>query len=234
MKDPEELAKGLGLSFADKELLEQALVHRSYLNENPDFPLPSNERLEFMGDSVLGLVVTEELYRRFPQGSEGELTHLRAALVRGVTLARWAKRLGLGESLLLGRGEEASGGRQRPANLANAMEALLGALYLDQGMEAVRALVVPLLEEEVAQHWPRGLEKDAKSSLQELAQARWQLTPTYCTVAAEGPEHSRRFTVEVLVGDQVLAQGQGASKQQAQQAAARAALEALAAKDRDP
>ncbi len=189
--------------------------------------MASNERLEFIGDSVVGLVVTEELYQRFPEGTEGDLTHLRASLVRGTTLARWAKKLGLGEMLLMGRGEEASGGRQRPANLANVMEAVLGALYLDQGLEPVRALVLPLLEEEVAQYWPRSLEKDPKSSLQELTQAFWQVTPAYETTQVDGPEHHRRFTVEVSVGDRVLAQGSGPSKRQAQQAAARVALQAL-------
>lgn len=214
-------------SFKDQDLLQQALVHRSYLNENPEFHLASNERLEFIGDSVLGLVVTEELYQRFPKESEGELTHLRASLVRGATLARWAKRMELGEKLLMGRGEEASGGRHRPANLANVMEAILGALYLDQGLEAVRKVVVPLLEDEVAQHWPKNLEKDPKSGLQELTQALWQLTPSYHTVEIEGPEHHRRFTVEVLVGEKPLGQGTGASKRQAQQAAARAAMEGI-------
>lgn len=214
-------------AFDDQDLLKQAMVHRSYLNENPEFPLASNERLEFIGDSVLGLVVTEELYQRFPQGTEGELTHLRSSLVRGPTLARWSKSLGLGEQLLMGRGEEASGGRHRPANLANVMEALIGALYLDQGIDAVRKLVMPLLEDEVAEHWPKSIEKDPKSSLQELTQALWQLTPQYRTVAIEGPEHHRRFTVEVMVGEKAIAQGAGASKRQAQQAAARTALAAL-------
>ena len=219
----------MDLPFDNPGLLQQSLVHRSYLNENPDFSYSSNERLEFMGDAVLGFVVTEEIFGRFPERSEGELTHVRAAIVRGATLARWAKRLGLGERLLLSRGEEANGGRQRPANLANAMEAVLGALYLEQGLDAVRALVLPLLEEEMALHWPQGLEKDPKSGLQELSQSRWQLTPTYRTVAAEGPDHRRRFTVEVLVGDRVAGRGEGTSKRQAQQAAAKAALEALSA-----
>ena len=134
----------MDLPFDNPGLLQQSLVHRSYLNENPDFSYSSNERLEFMGDAVLGFVVTEEIFGRFPERSEGELTHVRAAIVRGATLARWAKRLGLGERLLLSRGEEANGGRQRPANLANAMEAVLGALYLEQGLDAVRALVLPL------------------------------------------------------------------------------------------
>ena len=219
----------IDLIFRDGELQQQALVHRSYLNENPELNLVSNERLEFMGDAVLGFLVTGELYQRFPQRSEGDLTHLRSSLVRGSTLARWAKRLGLGERLLLSRGEEVSGGRQRPANLANVMEAVLGALYLDQGIEAVRAVVLPLLEEEMAHHWPESLKKDPKSGLQELAQSRWQLTPTYRTVDVAGPDHQRQFTVEVLVGDDVLGRGHGTSKQQAQQAAAKAAMEALAA-----
>ncbi len=176
---------------------------------------------------MLGLVVTEELYRRFPEEPEGELTHLRSSLVRGATLARWAKRLELGEKILMGRGEHASGGRQRPANLANVMEAILGAIYLDQGLEAVREVVLPLLEHEIVQHWPKNLEKDPKSNLQELTQALWQLTPTYHTVTIEGPEHHRRFTVEVTVGEKPLGRGAGASKRQAQQAAAREAMATL-------
>lgn len=225
-------ARGLlDLMFRDGQIHQQALVHRSYLNENPELNLLSNERLEFMGDAVLGFLVTEELYRRFPHMSEGELTLLRASLVRGSTLARWSRRLGLGERLLLSRGEEASGGRQRPANLANVMEAVLGALYLEQGIEAVRALVLPLVEEEMAHHWPDSLEKDPKSGLQELSQSRWQLTPTYRTITSEGPDHRRSFTVEALIGERVLGLGQGTSKQRAQQAAAQAALEALAGGD---
>lgn len=227
-----ERARGLlDLMFRDSQIHQQALVHRSYLNENPELNLLSNERLEFMGDAVLGFLVTEELYRRFPQRSEGELTLLRASLVRGSTLARWGKRLGLGNALLLSRGEETSGGRHRPANLANVMEAVLGALFLDQGFEVVRTVVLPLLEEELASHGPQGLEKDPKSGLQELSQSRWQLTPTYRTIKSEGPDHRRSFTVEALVGDDVLGRGQGTSKQQAQQAAAQAALEALAGGD---
>lgn len=225
-------ARGLlDLMFGDGRIHQQALVHRSYLNENPELNLLSNERLEFMGDAVLGFLVTEELYQRFPQRSEGELTLLRASLVRGSTLARWARRLGLGERLLLSRGEETSGGRQRAANLANVMEAVLGALFLDQGFEAVRTVVLPLLEEELASHGPQGLEKDPKSGLQELSQSRWQLTPTYRTIALEGPDHRRRFTVEALIGDRVLGLGQGTSKQRAQQAAAQTALETLAGGD---
>ncbi|MDP2727205.1 MAG: ribonuclease III [Dehalococcoidia bacterium] len=227
MTSLEGIKRRLGVTPASEGLLKQALVHRSYLNENPHSPLASNERLEFIGDSVLGLVVTEELFRRYPEEPEGELTHLRASLVRGATLARWAQELGLGEQLLMAKGEEASGGRQRPANLANVMEAVLGAVYLDHGLEAVRGIVLPLLEEEVAEHWPKSLEKDPKSSLQELTQANWQMTPNYRTVDIEGPEHHRRFTVEVMVGERVLGQGAGASKRQAQQAAARVALEAL-------
>lgn len=225
---PEPAEDLIGQTFRNSETYRQALVHRSYLNENPEFHLASNERLEFMGDAVLGFLITEELYRRFPQRSEGDMTHLRASLVRGSTLARWAKRLGLGERLLLSRGEEASGGRQRQANLANVMEAVLGALYLDQGIDAVRSLILPQLEEEMANHWPESLEKDPKSSLQERAQSRWQLTPTYRTIEVAGPHHRRQFTVEVLVGDNVVGQGQGTSKRQAQQAAAKSAQEGLA------
>ncbi|MDO8691976.1 MAG: ribonuclease III [Dehalococcoidia bacterium] len=234
MASLEGIKRRLGVTPANEGLLKQALVHRSYLNENPQSPLASNERLEFIGDSVLGLVVTEELFRRFPEEPEGELTHLRASLVRGATLARWATQLGLGEQLLMGKGEEASGGRQRPANLANVMEAILGAAYLDHGLEAVRGIVLPLLEGEVTQGWPSSLEKDPKSRLQDLTQANWQVAPNYRTVDTEGPEHHRQFTVEVMVGERVMGQGTAPSKRQAQQAAASVALEALTSEGEAP
>lgn len=214
----------IGISFADPLLLRQALVHRSYLNENPAFALPSNERLEFLGDAVLGFLTAEYLYYTYPHMPEGELTALRATLVREETLARIANSLSLGQCLYLGRGEEASGGRERPTLLACAMEAVLGSLFLDQGLEATRAFLLPFLTDELAHIDADKPIKDHKSRLQELAQEQWKETPTYRVVATTGPDHDRRFTVEVLVGDVSLGHGQGKSKQEAEMEAARYAL----------
>lgn len=220
--------EALGLEFDDKSLLQQAFVHRSYINENPGFRLESNERLEFLGDAVLGFVVAHNLYRLFPDQPEGALTSLRAALVRSETLARVARRLGLGAYLFLGRGEEAGGGRSRPTILASAFEAFLGALLLDQGLDACRDFITVNLQDELAKVVREKSSKDYKSRLQEMTQGRWQLTPTYRTIAAEGPDHNRVFTVEVLVGGKPIAQGTGRNKQAAEQDAARQALTLVA------
>jgi ribonuclease-3 len=219
-----KLEQTIGFSFRDRRLLQQAFVHRSYLNENPAFSLPSNERLEFLGDAVLGLIVAESLYHTYPDLPEGQLTRLRASLVQQRTLAQVARSLSLGEYLYLGRGEEASGGRQRPSLLASTFEALLGALYLDQGLEAARRLVLNTLKPEERLKGPEAIGKDYKSRLQEVAQAQRQTTPVYRTVAEEGPDHEKQFTVEVLVGGQVMGRGIGHSKQDAEQRAAQLAL----------
>ncbi len=219
----------LGYRFNNPDLLRQALVHRSYLNENPGFDLPDNERLEFLGDVVLSLVVAETLFRRFPDLPEGKLTRLRAWLVRTETLARWARELDLGADLLLSRGEEQTGGRSRPSSLASAFEAVLGAVYLDGGLEAVRRVLLPFVGRELAKLRDPDEVLDPKTRLQEVAQARWQVTPSYVTVHQSGPSHRRKFTVEVRLGDRVLATGQGDSKQAAEQEAARAALARLEA-----
>ncbi|MFH1486584.1 MAG: ribonuclease III [Chloroflexota bacterium] len=222
--DPKALEKRIGVSLRDQALLQQALVHRSFLNENPDSPLASNERLEFLGDAVLGLVTAEYLYRTCPHLPEGEMTALRVALVREETLSAIAQHLELRAYLFVGRGEEASGGRQRPSILSSALEALIGAIFLDQGWERTRHWLLSLLEEELKRAIERGAPKDAKSRLQELTQAKLQLTPTYRTLATEGLPHDRMFTVEVGLGDKPLAQGQGKTKQEAEQAAATRAL----------
>lgn len=200
-------------------------MHRSYQNENPNAALGTNERLEFLGDSVLGFVVTEELYRRFPSMSEGEMTNFRSALVRTQTLARLSRGLGIGRFLLLGRGEEAAGGRDREQILAGAFEAVLGAIYLAAGLDATHAFVLRQLEE----GFGSGPSKDDKSRLQELTQARWQVTPLYTTLGSTGPEHAKQFQVQVQIGDEVMGQGEGRTKQAAEQAAARQALVRLQA-----
>lgn len=222
-----ELEKRIGFSFDDKSLLHRALTHRSYLNEHPDFGFEDNERLEFLGDAVLDFVTGEYLYHRFPELAEGPLTSLRSALVRRETLARFARRLDLGAYLYMGRGESETGGRQRPATLCAAFEALVGAIYLDGGLDAVNLLVQPLIEPEVTRILRDHLTKDAKSLLQELAQGQYHCTPRYATVAESGPDHAKVFTVEVSVCGQALGQGSGHSKQRAAQEAARQALERL-------
>jgi ribonuclease-3 len=228
MNDIIDLEQKLGIEFRDKSLLHRALIHRSYLNEHPSFPLEDNERLEFLGDAVLDFVTGEYLYHRFPELREGPLTSLRSALVRRDTLARFARQLDLGHYLLMGHGEAESGGRERPATLCAAFEALVGALYLDQGLGSLDDLLEPLITPEVAYILRDETYKDPKSLLQEMAQARMHRTPRYVTVAESGPDHAKTFTVHVSIGGKVYGEGDGHSKQQAAQAAAQEALERLA------
>jgi ribonuclease-3 len=220
----ETLQQRLGVAFRDPSLLGEALVHSSYENENPDSPLRSNERLEFLGDAVLSLVVAEQLYNEFPELDEGKLSQMRAALVRMETLAEAAGKLGLGPFLLLGQGEESGGGRSRPSNLARVLEALIGAIFLDQGLEKARGFALQSLRERWATV-TQGANTDYKSLLQERMQARQQAPPTYHLVETSGPDHARLFTVEVLVEDASLGRGQGTSKKAAEREAARLALE---------
>jgi ribonuclease-3 len=221
------LQKSLGISFNDPSLLEQALVHSSYVNENP--AATANERLEFLGDAVLGLVIAQELYRRLPQSSEGRMTELRSLLVRGEALARQARAISLGDYLYLGKGEEASGGREKPANLAGALEAVIAAIFLDQGFHIARDFILKLMAKELGRVISQGIEPDYKSQLQELIQARHQPAPSYQVIEATGPDHDRSFIVEVRLGDTVLGRGSGKSKKSAEEEAARSALEQLPA-----
>jgi ribonuclease-3 len=218
---------GLGLTFRDKTLLQRALTHRSYINENTSFLLEDNERLEFLGDAVLDFITAEHLYHRFPEMSEGHLTSLRAALVRTETLAGFASEIGLGELIFLGRGEEEHGGRMRPAILCDCFEALIGALYLDQGLEATRAFVVREIQKAIPQILEDESNKDAKSELQELSQKYRKITPTYRTIGERGPDHAKEFTVAAVIGNETYGLGVGHSKQAAAQAAAQAALARL-------
>lgn len=231
MSDLVRIQERLNIAFRDLSLLQRALTHRSYLNEHPEHMLEDNERLEFLGDAVLDFVTGAWLYDRFPEMDEGRLTRLRAELVRTETLAHFAAHFGLGEALLLGRGEDESGGRTRPRNLCGAFEALVGALYLDQGMEAVRQFAEPLLGPAVEDILGRAADKDAKSLFQEWSQAVLGATPVYRTVSSEGPDHAKQFTVEVVIGSTVCGIGMGHSKQIAAQAAARQALAAIEAGD---
>jgi len=224
MLPTEALSQALGISFRNPSLLEEALTHTSYLNENPGLGLAANERLEFLGDALLSLVVAAELFRRFPAASEGELTQMRSALVRRETLARLAASLSLGDCLRLGQGEEATGGRQRPSNLARALEAVLGAVLLDRGWIAARRVVLRLWHQELRAVRPS---PDHKSRLQAVLQARERLTPHYRTLRERSPSGEPLFEVEVVAGERVLGRGSGASKKQAQQAAAREALARL-------
>lgn len=227
MADVAQLQKVLGVSFRNQSLLEQAMVHSSYLNENPGSGLASNERLEFFGDAILGLIIAEKLYQDFPGLTEGEMTRLRAALVRKDTLARIARTLALGQYLFLGKGEEASGGRDKPANLARAFEALLAAVFLDRGLVITRKLVLKLFRGELEKVARQGRVIDYKSQLQEIIQSKYHASPSYRVIEAEGPDHARRFTVEAIGGGVVLGAGSGKSKKLAEAEAARAALEKL-------
>jgi ribonuclease-3 len=228
-KPADDLARDIGVTFSDRELLQQSLYHRSYLNEAPDREIESNERMEFLGDAVLGLIVSEKLYRDYPGLSEGHLSQIRALLVRWDALAQAAQRIDLGSYLVLGRGEELSGGRNRPSNLAGAFEALIGAAFLDGGMTKARKLVLRLLKVDFEEIAERGATADSKSELQHVAQTRWHQIPEYKLISSEGPDHAKLFTVEVGVGEQVLGRGQGRNKKQAELNAARQALETLAA-----
>ncbi len=219
----------LGVFFNDLALLEQALAHSSYVNENPGFAPTSNERLEFWGDAVLGFVITERLYQDFPQFSGGEMTKLRAALVRRDTLARLARAIRLGDYLYLGKGEEASGGRDKPANLAGALEAVIAAIFLDQGLAITNNFILKLFDTELERVVSQSVEVDYKSQLQELIQARQHSIPTYHVVETIGPDHDKIFTVEVRVGDTVLGRGSGKSKKMAETEAALLALQRLSA-----
>ncbi len=224
MADPTDREKILNLNFIDKTLLLRALTHRSYLNENPDFILGDNERLEFLGDAVLDFLTAGYLYHRFPEMREGELTSLRAALVRTESLANLAHKIDLGRCLYLGHGEEAGGGRRRLAVLCGAFEALVGALYLDQGLAAVEAFVKPLFDPEIEHILADDLDKNPKSLLQELSQAELEITPSYRTISESGPDHAKEFVVEAVIGRQVYGRGVGRSKQAAARVAAQHAL----------
>ncbi|HLH60430.1 MAG TPA: ribonuclease III [Ktedonobacteraceae bacterium] len=218
----EALEEALGVHFGNPQLLQLALTHRSYIFETAGAGLSSNERLEFLGDSILAFISADFLYRTFPELSEGELSDIRAILVKRDTLASFAREIQLGNYLLMGRGEQHSGGGQRV--LASAFEAVLGAIYLDQGMEVVRDFLLPRLEPLAHNIVQKRLFKDHKSLFQEMAQARDGITPSYRLVSQEGPSHDREFTVEVMLGPLVAGRGHGRNKQTAEQEAAYNAL----------
>ena len=213
----------LSISFQDPSLLRLALTHRSYVYETPGAALATNERMEFLGDSILALISADFLYRTFPTLTEGELTDVRAVLVRTETLATFARELSIGDHLRMGKGEQ--GTKESPRVLASSFEAVLGAIYLDQGLEKVQQFLVPRLEPIATNIVEKRLFKDSKSLFQELAQAHESITPSYRLANQEGPSHNRTFTIEVMLGGTVAGQGQGRNKQAAEQEAARNALE---------
>lgn len=223
----DDLQQKIGVKFKKTSLLKEALTHRSYLNENPSWRESNNERLEFLGDAVLELAMTEELFNRFPEKEEGELTIYRAGMVNTKNLAAVAKKIGLAEQILLSRGEAKSfAGRSRESISADAVEALIGALYLDQGYvkakEFIDRFIVPGLDK-VAKEGG----KDAKSLVQEIAQSRHKITPSYKVLSEDGPAHDRTFRVGLYFNGDLKAEGQGNSKQEAETAAARKLLQEL-------
>jgi len=224
MNEIKEFANNLGLDFKNESVLEQAFIHRSYLNEHRSLGLSHNERLEFLGDAVLELVVTEYLFANFDR-PEGEMTAWRSALVKGESLSAEAKKIGMEKYLKVSRGESKNTGKARDLILANAFEALLGAIYTDLGYEVARQFV----EKHIVYKLEDILENkhfiDAKSRLQELSQEKFSITPTYETVSENGPDHNKKFVVAVYIGKRKIAEGEGNSKQRAQVSAAAIALE---------
>lgn len=219
----------MDIDIKDQKLLTLALTHRSYLNENAEAS-SSNERLEFLGDAVLELITSEELYKRFPEKDEGFLTALRANIVNTKSLAALARELNLGEKILLSKGEEASGGRSNESLLADTVESIIGALYMDGGFTAAKRFIVDNLLTNLDERAQEPL-KDPKSLLQELVQSKKLRAPVYRVVGMVGPDHKRHFTVEVLVNGESVGKGEGSSKSEAEQNSAKAGLEKLSSKD---
>lgn len=223
MKDFSKFEKKLNIDFKNKDLLTQSFCHRSFLNENPSFHLDNNERLEFLGDAVLELVVTDYLYKNY-QNPEGELTNWRAALVNAQNLAKVAGILGLENYLLLSKGESKDKGRARQYILANTLEAFLGALYLDRGLKQVSQFIERYLLSDLPRILKKGIWKDAKSQFQEIAQEKLKTTPIYKILKEWGPDHIRHFVTGVFLGDELVGKGEGSSKQESEEKAAQKAL----------
>lgn len=225
MPDFAQFASHIGVSFDDLGILTEALTHRSYLNEHREFTGNHNERLEFLGDAVLELASTRFLFDKYPAKPEGELTAYRAALVNTVSLSESAQELGLNDYLLLSKGEAKDTGRARDVILADAFEAVIGAIYLDQGYDAAEKFIAGNLYGKIEDVIKKRSYQDAKSRFQERAQEKRGVTPSYETLDQSGPDHDKRFTVGVFLGSTEMARGEGKSKQEAEQAAAQAALE---------
>lgn len=225
MPDFSSFAKRLGLSFNNLDLLIEALTHRSYLNEHREYAGSHNERLEFLGDAVLELAVTDFLFKKFPATPEGELTSYRAALVNTVSLSATAQALGVNDFLLLSKGESKDTGRAREVIRADALEAIIGAIYLDSGYANAEAFIAKNLYHKIDEVISKRSYQDAKSRFQEIAQEKKGTTPAYETLSEVGPDHNKRFTVGVFIADEEIARGEGQSKQEAEQSAAQAALD---------
>jgi len=226
--DTQQLEKSIHYSFQNGDLLKEALTHRSYLNENPRWHLPHNERLEFLGDAVLELIVTEALYQQYPEYTEGQLTVFRAALVNYQMLASISKNCELHKHILLSKGEARDNGRAREVILANAMESLIGAIYLDGGYGVAKTFVEQFVLSELKNVIQEGTYRDAKSLLQEKTQADLKVTPLYKVLEESGPDHQRFFVVGVYLGEKLRAKGSGFSKQEAEVEAAKEALKTFA------
>lgn len=219
-----ELEKKIKMTFTNRMILDMAFVHKSYVNEHRDKKREHNERLEFLGDAVLELVVTEYLYKNYPDKEEGVLTNWRSALVKGKHLAEISQKLDLGLYLYLSRGEERSGGRKKNYILANVLEALIGAIYLDKDYKAAHSFIDEFILKKLEIILEKGLHIDAKSHFQEVAQELLGLTPEYKLIKEEGPDHNKAFTMGAYLGNECVAEGIGSSKQKAEQEAANAAL----------
>lgn len=226
MKDFNPFETAIGITFKDKKILQHAFIHRSYINENPKSGLAHNERLEFLGDAVLELVVTDHLFHAHPNAPEGELTAYRSAIVNAVVIAEVALSLGMNDYLLLSKGEAKDTGRARSTILANTYESFVGALYLDQGYTACNTFIMKTLVPRLADIIAKKTWKDSKSQVQEEAQERLGVTPSYKVVSETGPDHDKWFTIGIFFGDKKIAEGKGRSKQEGEQKAATAALEA--------
>ena len=222
--DTKNLEEKIGVEFKKKELLKEALTHRSYLNENPNFKTSHNERLEYLGDAVLELITTEFLYEAYPSYQEGQLTTLRAALVNYQMLGKIGKEINLDKYLLLSRGESKDTGKAREVILANTVEALIGSIYLDQGYEVAKKFIKEFVFSHLEEILSQKLYRDPKSTLQEIAQNKLKLTPTYKVLSEAGPDHNKKFVIGVYLGENISAEGKGTSKQEAEINAAESAL----------
>lgn len=227
MKQPKEFETKIGISFKNQDLLKEALTHRSYLNEHQDWPYRHNERLEYLGDAVLELIVTEYLFAKFPEFQEGYLTGLRAALVNYQMMARVAREITLEKFMFLSKGESREFGKAREVILANGIEALFGAVYLDGGYDAAKKLIIETVIPHLDEIIEKQLYRDPKSLLQELVQEQHKVTPSYKVIKEEGPDHQKTFTVGVFVGEDEIARASGMSKQEAETKAALLAAEKL-------
>ncbi|MHC1716921.1 MAG: ribonuclease III [Candidatus Dojkabacteria bacterium] len=227
MENHKEIENKIGVVFNNKDLLERAFIHRSYINENRGRNLENNERLEFLGDAVLELIISSHLYKEYSERSEGELTAIRSAIVRTESLAKQSRELGIGEFLLMSKGEEDSGGKDKDFLLANMFEAVLGAIYIDKGYQEAQKFVEDTLQKRIPQIIKEESFIDPKTKVQETIQFKYKETPVYEVLKEEGPDHDKYFTVALKVGEKKFSEGYGPSKQKAEEEAAKKALEIL-------